>query len=155
MFFAKLGLFLFAVGLISCNINTAKNHQIENETPKFRSLQTQVISFPNKSGSISYEFSKSLFDFVKLVKIELFKGKNGVAGSINIENCEWTFFNCKTKENRPLFSKDDELEFFIEELSLIERDTCLMYNYYSSNKFEFCKSVCRKYFFPIYLLYLL
>src|SRR5574344_405931 len=133
MFFAKLSLFLFAVGLISCNINTAKNHQIGNETPESRSLQTQIISFPNKSGSILYQFSKSRFDFAKVVSIDLFKEKNGVAGSINIENCDWTFFNCKTKEKRRLFSKDDELKFFIEELSLIEIDTCLAYNYYSSN----------------------
>ena len=133
MFLIKLNLCLFALGLASCNINTIKNHQTANEESEFRSLRTQVISFPNKRESISYRFTESLFDFSKAVEINLIKEEKGVTELINIETYEWDDWKYKNKEYKVLFSENDKLDFFIENLLKIDVDTCLVRNSYSPN----------------------
>ena len=116
MILIKLFILLFEFMLVSCNTNTIINHQTAKEESEFRSLRTQVISFPNKK-SVLYSFSNPktfLFDYNEFVYLTITKAQNGVDEFIKIESCEWDIFSCKTKGTKHLFSQNDQLNFFIE-----------------------------------------
>ncbi len=134
MFNYKHIILLITLVLFSCTKNSNSNQHNYNKKLESRNLFSIVKSYPNKDKSISYSFfNDNSFDFSLSVNLILSQTENGVDGTIIESICKWDVFNCEIRKIKKIFSKDDRLDYFIEKLSHINRDTCYVYDSFLRN----------------------